>query len=153
MSGERNWLTLTWPQLNTDQLYRIIQLRQEVFVVEQNCVFRDLDGLDSLATHMLCLRDGALLAYQRCLPPGSCYPESSLGRIVVAPEARGEQLGRELVRRGIDYNRQQWPGQAIRIGAQAHLADFYGSLGFIAASDPYVEDGIPHIEMVLSPRT
>lgn len=151
MPGERDWLTLAWPELGVDQLYRILQLRQEVFVVEQNCVYRDLDGLDCQALHMLCLREESLLAYQRCLPPGSSYAESSLGRVVVAPQARGGQLGRELVQRGIDCNRRQWPDTPIRIGAQAHLQGFYASLGFVEASDPYVEDGIPHIEMLLDP--
>jgi ElaA protein len=151
MRRERDWLTLAWPELGIDQLYRILQLRQEVFVVEQNCVYRDLDGLDCQALHMLCLREGSLLAYQRCLPPGSSYGESSLGRVVVAPQARGEQLGRELVQRGIECNRRQWPGTPIRIGAQAHLQGFYASLGFVEASDPYMEDGIPHIEMLLDP--
>ena len=153
MSRERDWLTLTWHELGIDRLYRIMQLRQEVFVVEQNCVYRDLDGLDMQALHMLCLSEGSLLAYQRCLPPGSSYQESSLGRVIVAPEARGEQLGRELVRRGIECNREQWPGAAIRIGAQAHLVDFYASLGFETSGAPYVEDGIPHIEMLLDPAT
>jgi ElaA protein len=106
-----------------------------VFVVEQNCPYPDLDGLDLHGWHMRCLQGGTVLAYQRCLPPGVAYPESSLGR--------------ELVQRGIDFNRQRWPEADIYIGAQAYLLAFYSSLGFVSEGEPYLEDGILHIHMRL----
>lgn len=148
---ELRWQTSPFAELDVHQLYAMLRLRQDVFIVEQECIYRDLDDLDQRATHMLCWRDQELLAYQRCLPPGLSYTQSSLGRITVAPEGRGLQLGRELVKRGIDYNSQQWPEQDIKIGAQAHLEDFYRSLGFKLAGEAYIEDGIPHIHMIRSP--
>lgn len=125
----------------------MLQLRQAVFVVEQNCPYLDMDGLDQESLHILCWQGNDLLASQRCLPPGLSYPQSSIGRIVVSPKARGLQLGRELVQRGIDYNLKTWPNKGIRIGAQAHLQHFYASLGFVRDGDEYLEDGIAHIHM------
>lgn len=144
-----NWLNTPFAALATAQLYSLLQLRQDVFVVEQNCAYPDLDGLDQHGWHMRCLDEDTVLAYQRCLPPGIAYPESSLGRIVVNPAARGTGLGRELVQRGIDFNRRQWPHTDIYIGAQAYLQAFYGSLGFVSEGEPYLEDGILHIYMRL----
>jgi ElaA protein len=149
MNTTPDWSIQAFTALDTDTLYEILALRQAIFVVEQNCPYQDLDGLDRAAFHMQCREGDTLLAYQRCLPPGVSYAESSLGRIVVAAAARGRQLGRELVQRGIAFNRGQWPDAAIRIGAQAHLAAFYGSLGFEVQGQEYIEDGIPHIHMLL----
>ena len=144
-----NWQIAHFDDLTTGELHTVMRLRQEVFVVEQNCVYLDLDGLDLQAVHILCWEDGALLAYLRCLKPGLSYPQSSIGRIVVSPSARGRDLGRELVTRGIAYNRQQWPDSDIRIGAQRYLEAFYCSLGFVTDGEPYMEDGIEHIHMNL----
>lgn len=143
------WQTLSFNELTTDQLYAIGRLRQEVFVVEQQSIYLDLDGKDQLARHILFEEAGDLLAYQRCLPPGVSYPQSSLGRIVVHPRGRGQHLGRELVQLGIDHNLAQWPGSGICISAQAHLQDFYASFGFQAQGEEYGEDGIPHRKMLL----
>ncbi len=142
------WQTASFPELASRELYAALRLRQEVFVVEQDCVYLDLDNLDQQAVHMLCWRDEQLLAYQRCLPPGVSYPDSSLGRIVVSPQARGLQLGRDLVQRGIDHNLGQWPASNIRINAQAYLRGFYTGLGFAATGDEYDEDGIAHVQML-----
>ncbi len=144
----RQWQTSSFAELEVDALYDLLRLRQQVFVVEQDCVYLDLDGLDSAATHMLCREGGRLLAYQRCLPPGVSYPQSSIGRIVVAPEARGLRLGRDLVQRGIEHNLSRWPGSGIRLNAQAYLRRFYTELGFVAQGDEYDEDGIPHVQML-----
>jgi ElaA protein len=144
------WQVAGFDELERDELYALMRLRQQVFVVEQSCVYLDLDNLDQASMHMLCWRQDELLAYQRCLPPGLTFDESALGRIVVAPAGRGLQLGRELVQRGIDYNAQHWPNDGIQIGAQAHLADFYASLGFVISGDAYIEDGIPHLHMIRS---
>ena len=144
-----HWSTCHFNELDAQALYDILQLRLEVFALEQACLYQDLDGLDPQCLHMQCRDDGKLLAYQRCLPPGLSYPASSLGRIVVAPAGRGRQTGRELVRRGIEGNRQQWPDSGITIGAQAHLEAFYASFGFVTEGEPYDEDGILHITMHL----
>lgn len=141
------WQTLAFTELSGEDLYAAMRLRQQIFVVEQNCAYLDLDNLDQHATHMLGKGDGDLLAYQRCLAPGLSYPESSLGRIVVSPALRGQQIGKLLVQRGIQYNLLQWPGSGIRINAQAHLQDFYAGLGFVAEGSEYLEDNIPHRQM------
>jgi len=144
-----NWHIATFADLSAKELYAVLRLRQQVFVVEQHCVYLDCDGLDQRALHMMGSDNGALLAYQRCLPPQADCPESSIGRIVVDTAARGRQLGRELVRRGIAHNLQRWPGRDICINAQSHLQGFYGSLGFTGEGDEYLEDGIPHRKMRL----
>lgn len=142
-----HWQTLAFAELSLDQLYAVLRLRQQVFVVEQQCAYLDLDNGDHTALHMLGTLRDELIAYQRCLPPGQSYRESSIGRVVVSPGARGRQLGRELVQRGIAYNLAQWPQSDICISAQAHLQDFYASLGFVAEGPGYLEDEIPHQKM------
>jgi len=142
------WHTTAFSQLSLAELYAVLRLRQEVFVVEQNCIYQDLDGLDQQAIHMRCRQGGQLVAYQRCLPPGLNYPESSLGRILVCASARGLQLGQELVQRGIHHNLHNWPQVGIRINAQAYLQNFYSGLGFVASGEAYDEDGILHRQML-----
>lgn len=142
------WQVATFDEIDNRDLYAILRLRQEVFVVEQDCIFQDLDGLDLEAMHMMCWRESDLLGYQRCLKPGVVYPESSIGRIVTAPQARGKSLGRELVRRGIELNMRQWPDSDIRIGAQARLERFYEGFGFVRDGEDYMEDDIAHVHMI-----
>lgn len=149
MSAPGSWSWARFNDLTVDELYQVLQLRAAVFVVEQECAYLDPDGMDAPARHCLYVEGGKLLAYQRCLPPGTAFKESSIGRIVVDSSQRGSGLGRELVVRGIEFNRRSWPAQAIRIGAQSHLAAFYASLGFISEEDHYLEDGIEHVHMVL----
>jgi len=143
-----HWQTSAFDDLGNRELYAALRLCLEVFAVEQNSLYQDLDNLDQEATHMLAWEDGCLVAYQRCLAPGISYRESAIGRIVVAADARGRQLGRELVRRGIRHNLARWPGQGIRLNAQSYLRAFYQQLGFVAEGEDYRLDGIPHIEMV-----
>jgi ElaA protein len=142
------WQTTDFDGLESAHLYAALRLRQQVFAVEQDCAYLDLDNLDQEAAHMLCWRGQELLAYQRCLPPGLSYPQSALGRIVVSAPARGQQLGKELVRRGIAHNLERWPGKGICLNAQAYLKVFYEDLGFIADGGEYDLDSIPHIKMV-----
>jgi ElaA protein len=142
-----HWQILAFAELSLEQLYALLRLRQQVFVVEQQCAYLDLDNGDHTAVHMLGTHLGELVAYQRCLPPGQSYAESSLGRVVVSPDLRGRQLGRELVRRGIAYNLSRWPQSDVCISAQAHLQHFYASLGFAAEGAGYLEDNIPHQKM------
>ena len=150
MQSERVWTFQPFGELSGQDVYEVLQLRAAVFVVEQDCAYLDPDGQDQGAWHGLCREQGRLVAYQRCLPPGEASPrDSALGRIVVDPALRGQDLGRELVRRGIAFNRHTWPDHAILIGAQAHLQQFYGSLGFESCSEEYLEDGIPHVHMRL----
>lgn len=141
------WHTASFGELALEQLYAVLRLRQEIFVVEQDCVYPDLDGLDLQAVHIFCTQGPLPVAYQRCLPPGLRYPDSSLGRIVVHPDRRGTGLGRQLVQQGIDHNLARWPGNDIVISAQAHLQSFYNSMGFNAEGREYSEDGIPHRQM------
>ncbi len=142
------WQFYTFDELPNRLLLEILTLRQDVFVVEQDCAYPDIDGLDPQSAHLCGSVDGRILAYLRCLPPGLSWPASAIGRIVVHPDARGTSTGRELVRRGIEYNLQHWPDAAIEIGAQSYLLKFYGELGFEAVGEEYVEDGIPHFHMV-----
>jgi ElaA protein len=150
------WQWNGFADLTVAQLYAMLALRQEVFVLEQTCLYPDIDGLDPGAYHLLGWRhdddDGkpALVAHLRCLAPGAKYTEMSIGRVVTSPAARGSGLGRELVAQGIALAQELHPGHAIRIGAQAHLAQFYGSFGFVTVSAPYDEDGIMHVDMLLA---
>jgi ElaA protein len=145
---DHSWHISSFEELDTHKLYALLRLRVQVFVLEQECLYQELDDLDQVAEHLMCWRGSILLAYLRILKPGSSYPESSLGRVVVAPQGRGLKLGRELVQRGIDYNSQRWPDHAIQIGAQTYLESFYRSLGFTTVGASYIEDGIPHIHMI-----
>jgi ElaA protein len=141
------WSTLAFSELSTASLYALLRLRQDVFAIEQDCLYRDIDDLDQQAFHMLCCKNSEILAYQRCLPPGLSFPESALGRIVVCQAMREQRLGRELVRRGIEHNLSRWPGIDICINAQSHLQAFYTSLGFVGEGNEHLEDGILHRHM------
>jgi ElaA protein len=149
------WQWNGFADLKVAELYEMLALRQQVFVLEQTCLYPDIDGLDTGAHHLLGWRtvDGrrTLAACLRCLAPGAKYDEMSLGRVVTAPSERGTGLGRELVAQGIAYAARLHPGHAIRIGAQAHLERFYGGFGFVTVSAPYDEDGIMHVDMVRQP--
>ena len=142
------WLWLPFERLSSAQLYALLRLRSEVFVVEQACVFQDIDALDQQAMHLLGLQGPDLLAYARCFPAGVTFAEASIGRVVVSRLARGTGLGHGLMANAVHALHRQWGGQPIRIGAQAHLEAFYASHGFADVGKPYVEDGIPHLEML-----
>ncbi len=143
------WQWLRFEQLGLDDLYDALALRQQVFVVEQRCPYLDADGLDRCAWHLLG-RDtgGGLQAQLRVVDPGRKYAEPSIGRVLTAPEVRGSGVGRDLMQQGIARCAGAWPAQGIRISAQAHLQRFYRSLGFEPLGDIYVEDDIPHVDMV-----
>ncbi len=141
-----------WAQLDLDRLYALLKLRSEVFVVEQNCVFLDIDGADPGAEHLLAeTGDGALLGGLRVLPPDARRELPAIGRIVVAPGARGRGLGAAMTSAGIERCRRRWPQAAIHLAAQEHLLDFYGRLGFRPAGPRYLDDGIWHVDMRLLP--
>lgn len=145
-----NWTCKKFNELTPHELYAILQLRNEVFVVEQNCVFQDADNKDAYCCHLMGWKDGLLAAYTRLVPPGVSYTEMSIGRVVTSPAARGGGLGRELMEQSIKRCYNLFGNGSIKIGAQLYLEKFYGSLGFVQSSEMYLEDGIPHIEMVLS---
>lgn len=136
--------------LTNVELYEILKLRQEVFVVEQTCVFLDADGYDERAIHVLGIApNNDLAAYIRIFRPNDYYPEASIGRVAVAKNYRGTGLGYDLMNVGIQYCQSHFPAAAIKIGAQMYLDKFYKSLGFVPCSDMYLEDGIEHQYMQL----
>jgi ElaA protein len=146
------WQWLPFDQLHGAELYEVLALRQQVFILEQQCLYPDLDGLDQQAFHLLGWQTAGgqrrLAAYLRCLAPGAKYAEMSLGRVLTAPFARGAGIGRVLLKEGIARALQQHPGHGIRIGAQHYLERFYQDFGFETVSAPYDEDGIAHIDMI-----
>jgi ElaA protein len=153
--SQAQWRCLPFDHLGVHDLYRVLQLRAAVFVVEQTCAFQDLDGLDAQAFHLLAqvdLADGAgpvqLRAYARLLPAGTAFAEASIGRVVTATAVRGTAMGHELMAQACVRVVQLWGPQPIRIGAQAHLQSYYRRHGFDTASEPYLEDGIWHVEML-----
>ena len=146
--NEIDWRFAAFDALTLTELYAVLQLRSEVFVVEQACVFQDMDGADHTAMHLLGMAGGRLMAYARCFAAGLKFKEASIGRLITRSELRGSGAGHVLVRRAIASVTQQWGPQAIRIGAQARLENFYRQHGFETTGEPYIEDGIPHIEML-----
>jgi len=146
-----NWLCKKFDELSPDELYSILQLRNEVFVVEQNCVFQDADDKDQKCFHLMCWNGKKLIAYARIIPAGICYEEISIGRVVTSPSARKKGLGKKLMLEIINAVKSLFgAGSSIKIGAQLYLKKFYESLGFKKTSNIYIEDGIEHIEMLLS---
>jgi ElaA protein len=135
-------------ELQVQQLYDALALRSEVFVVEQQCIFLDIDGIDPRGWHLLGHDDaGRLVAYARLLPPGVKAPEVVIGRVVTSPGARGTGAGQALMREAGDACARLWPGRPVTLHAQARLERFYQGHGYATVSEPYIEDGIPHIEM------
>lgn len=149
-----NWHHTSFANLTTTQLYELLRLRAEVFVVEQNCVYQDLDDKDQQAVHLLGqTEDGRLAAYTRILNKGVSYPDyASIGRVITAPFARGQGLGRPLMQESVKVLYARFGQQPIKLSAQAHLQKYYGSLGFVGVGEIYDEDGIPHRAMVYPPE-
>lgn len=142
------WRVQRFDELSRDELYAILAARVAVFVVEQDCPYQDLDGLDQVGLHVSGLGgSGELYAYARVLPPQTRFAEPSIGRVLTVQSVRGTGLGRALMRQAMAAAAQAFPGQALRISAQQYLERFYCELGFETVSDPYPEDGIPHVEM------
>lgn len=137
-------------ELTRAELYALLALRQEVFIVEQHCPYLDADGKDQSAWHLLGMTtDGQLATYSRLLPVGVSYEGYvSIGRVITAPFARNRGLGRPLMEAAIGWVEAQWPSERIKISAQAHLQGYYTSVGFRVQGEVYLEDGIPHIGMV-----
>jgi ElaA protein len=145
-----NWTLKKFTDLTPDELYAILRLRSEVFVVEQTCVFQDIDNKDQASYHLMGWKDDLLAAYTRLMPPGVAYEIASIGRVVTSPLARGTGLGKILMEKSIEEAIRLFGVIPIKIGAQVYLKKFYTSLGFNQTSDIYLEDGIEHIEMIRS---
>ena len=124
-------------------------MRAAVFVVEQNCIYQDADGKDIFSFHLSGITEnGELVAYCRIVPPGISFPEVSIGRVVTAPQARGQGAGKELMQKSLEHIQQIYGPVPVRIGAQCYLKKFYADLGFREEGDEFLEDNIPHIEML-----
>ncbi|MBB6005076.1 GNAT family N-acetyltransferase [Arcicella rosea] len=145
-----HWYLKHFRDLTTIELYQILQLRNEVFIVEQNCPFQDLDDKDLISFHFIGFDTSSqkIVAYTRLIAPGISYEEASIGRVVTSPLARGGGFGKTLMFKSIEMMEEIFAGSPIRIGAQLYLKQFYESFGFQQVSEIYLEDGIEHIEML-----
>ncbi|REL33251.1 GNAT family N-acetyltransferase [Rhodohalobacter sp. SW132] len=130
-------------------LYEILKLREEVFIIEQDCIYDDIDGIDYVSSHLLMLDDAILAGYLRMVPAGEKFNEISLGRIVIRKKYRGKRLGKELIQKGLEESAKKG-SEMIRIEAQAHLEDYYSEFGFKTDSEIYDVDGIPHLQMLVN---
>lgn len=138
----------SFQELNTTELYNILQLRSQVFVVEQDCVYQDMDGKDYKALHIIGTKNNAIVAYTRIFDAGSYFKEASIGRVVVLESQRKHGCGRDIMKASIKAIEDNFKETTIRISAQKYLIDFYSSLGFLRIGEEYLEDGIPHVNMV-----
>ena len=145
-----NWTYKSFEELSKTELYTILRLRSEVFVVEQDCNYQDVDGKDLKCHHLMAWDGDNLVAYTRIVPPGVSFAEASIGRVLTNSRYRGIGAGITLMEKSIEKAHETHGKKPIRIGAQLYLKKFYESFGFVKDSDEYLEDEIPHIEMVLA---
>lgn len=143
-------ITKTFNELTTQELYNLLQLRSEVFVVEQDCVYQDMDGKDQKALHVLGYKDEKLVAYTRLFQPGEYFKEASIGRVVVKENERKFKYGYDIMKASIEVIKQHYNETTIKISAQTYLKRFYNNLEFFEVGEEYLEDGIPHIAMIKS---
>ncbi|MFZ6758278.1 GNAT family N-acetyltransferase [Undibacterium sp. Ji50W] len=147
--NDLQWQCVSFAELSNLQLHAIYQARAGVFIIEQNCVYQDVDGKDPLSHHLTAWTpEGEVAAYLRIVPAGIAFTEASLGRVISTKDWRGTGVGKALIANGIKALHTLYPAANIRIGAQAYLEKFYGSFGFETVSDIYLEDDIPHVEML-----
>ena len=142
------WKIKPFSKLSTEELYQILKIRQEVFIVEQTCYYLDADGYDQQAVHIWAEKEGEILAYSRVFEPGIKYKEASIGRVVTNPNYRKNKLGKILIRFSINTIEARFRTQSIRISAQDYLLHFYSEFGFQDTGKKYLEHDIPHTEMV-----
>ena len=138
----------TFEELSIHELHDVLQLRSKVFVVEQDCVYQDVDGKDPKALHVLGFVNDKIVAYTRCFPPGVYFDEAAIGRVVVAMEYRKFKLGHEIMRASMEAIKKYYRTENVKLSAQEHLRKFYETHGFHQVGEGYLEDGIPHIAMV-----
>ncbi|MFD2542939.1 GNAT family N-acetyltransferase [Lacinutrix gracilariae] len=141
-------VTKTFNELTTQELYSILQLRSEVFVVEQDCVYQDIDGKDQKALHVIGIKDEKIIAYTRIFKPGLYFDEASIGRVIVAANQRKHKYGYTIMEASIAAIKEFYGEETIKISAQCYLKKFYNTLGFKEIGEAYLEDGIPHIGML-----
>jgi ElaA protein len=139
-----------YKELTRDELYKLLQLRSEIFVVEQNCVYQDIDGKDDIALHVLGYKDNELVAYTRIFPPNTYFENASIGRVVVRASERKYKYGYNLMEISIEAIKTTYNTTTIKISAQTYLKSFYNNLGFNEVGEGYLEDDIPHIGMIKS---
>jgi len=150
MSNSIDWQWCVLDDLTAVQLYKVCAAREAVFVVEQECAYQELDGMDFRADHLIGWSQGEVAAYLRVLGPGTRFKEPSIGRVLTSTEFRGSGLGNVMIEQAVRHIEMRYPGQPTRLGAQAHLQRFYGAHGFVTVSGIYIEDDIPHVEMLRS---
>lgn len=141
----------TYQELTKEDLYSLLQLRSDVFVVEQDCAYQDVDGKDQIALHVLGFLDNKLIAYTRLFKPGEYFKLASIGRVVVAKNNRQNKFGYQIMEASIKAIKDYYKETTIKISAQCYLKKFYNNLGFKQIGEEYLEDGIPHIAMIYSP--
>ncbi len=144
-----NWKKKAFNELSTNELYAILKARVDVFVIEQTCPYPEIDNFDQRAVHLFLEEGNEVVAYSRLFPSGVKYEDASLGRVLVAKSHRGNGLAKDLLKEALIVLREEWGEQSIKIQAQEYLIHFYGSFGFQPISEVYLEDGIPHVDMVL----
>ena len=143
-----NTVIKKFSELSTEEIYNILKLRSEVFVVEQNCVYQDIDEKDKKATHLFIEKNNEIIAYTRIFKKGYYYEENpSIGRVVVSKKERGKKLGKEIMLNSIEFIKKEIEGRKIELSAQKYLDKFYKDLDFYAEGEDYLEDGIPHQRM------
>ncbi|NND88382.1 MAG: GNAT family N-acetyltransferase [Flavobacteriaceae bacterium] len=138
----------TFEQLSTKELYELLQLRSEVFVVEQDCVYQDIDGKDEMALHIIGSYQDKIVAYTRCFDSGIYFDRAAIGRVIVREGYRKEGFGHDIMKASIEAIKKRFETEKIQLSAQTYLIDFYRSHGFQTIGDEYLEDGIPHIAMI-----
>lgn len=143
------WHCKYFDELTVPELYDIIRLRNEVFVVEQQCIFQDADNVDKKCYHFFGLDGDVLVAYARLIEPGITFTEASIGRVITSPAYRGKNVGKQLFAKAIEKCKELFGSIPLQIGAQLYLKKFYESFDFKSCDDEYLEDGIPHIHMIL----
>ena len=144
-----SWNIKKFEELTNIELYNLLKERTKVFVVEQNCPYLEVDGKDPFSYHLFKEEEGEIIAYLRVVPPGVSYQEASIGRVFVKKEYRGQGIAVELLSRGLDYIQNELKETSIKIQAQDYLRKFYSSFGFQPVSETYLEDNIPHVDMLL----
>lgn len=141
------WVKKKWSEISLEELYSVLRLRSEVFVVEQDCVYQDIDNKDQIAIHLLGYINKELIAYSRLFNEGDYFKETSFGRAIIKKEKRGQGYGDELVKESLKTIKNYYGNKKVKISAQAHLKSFYSKHAFIAKGKEYLEDGIPHVSM------
>ena len=146
------WHFKAFEELQLEEFYKMIALRVEVFIIEQECPYQELDGKDQKSQHVICEQDGKILATARIVDPGISYREPSIGRVVIAEAARGSGLGHELMRQAMAASEKIHGSVSIRLSAQEYLINYYKKHRFEVVSEVYLEDNIPHVEMLFTPK-